>query len=286
LLGRESELGVLRHAITTGVTGAGRVVLVEGDPGIGKSALVASAIAASGVPSVSASTSPLNRRRPFALLVEALGGELGGLRRRGDAEAVGADPPEADPPEASDVAPGSGEAILSAFAELGALGPMVVLLEDLHWADDATLELLGAVGGSILAEPTTLVCTARRAPRSPELSRLVTRWSRQGVLTRVELGPLGAAECVALGEWLVGARFGARLVEQVGRAGGNPLFVTELVAALVRDGSIQAQGPAGVELAGGAKSATLPMTILHHLGRVLRAAAGGPRAWRLAPSAR
>src|SRR6185295_12927437 len=102
------------------------------------------------------------------------------------------------------------------------LGPVVVAVEDLHWADPATLGVLARVAREIENLPAALLVSARPAPRRPELERLLAILDERGA-TVVELGPLPADACVELLEDLVGARAGTRLAGQARRAGGNPL---------------------------------------------------------------
>jgi predicted ATPase len=88
-----------------------------------------------------------------------------------------------------------------------------------------------------------LVATARPVPRSQELERC-RQGLRDGGATELVLGPLDDVAVAHLVEQLVRASPGTSLMRQVTGAGGNPLFVTELVGALQRDGSIQL-GPDG-----------------------------------------
>ena len=82
-----------------------------------------------------------------------------------------------------------------------------------------------------------LIVSARPQPRRPELERLLAVLADAGAAS-VALGPLDAGACEALVAGLVGAQPGAKLVQQTRRAGDNPLFVSELVAALDADGAI------------------------------------------------
>ncbi|HET6985061.1 MAG TPA: adenylate/guanylate cyclase domain-containing protein, partial [Kribbella sp.] len=114
--------------------------------------------------------------------------------------------------------------------------PLVVLLDDLHWAEPALLDLIEHVATLAAGVPLMVVCTAR-----PELDEIVRGWS-VGVpdARRLPLGPLADGDIDVLLDHLLD---GMRLPEPVAArivaaADGNPLFVEELVRMLVDDGVI------------------------------------------------
>jgi predicted ATPase/class 3 adenylate cyclase len=115
-------------------------------------------------------------------------------------------------------------------------GPLVVVLDDIHWAEPALLDLIEHVATLAADVPLLLVCMAR-----PELDEIAPAWCA-GVpdMTRLTLGPLVAGEVDDLLDHLLD---GMRLPEPVrsrivAAADGNPLFVGELVRMLVDDGVI------------------------------------------------
>jgi len=103
----------------------------------------------------------------------------------------------------------------------------VVVFEDLHWADEATLDLLRYAGRRIDATPSLLVLTFRDdEPGSGHpLQTVLGELSRAGALARVPLRPLSSAGVARL---VAGRRDDAGAVYR--RTGGNPFFVTEVVA--------------------------------------------------------
>jgi hypothetical protein len=135
------------------------------------------------------------------------------------------------------------EAVVALVEELSARNPVAMAVEDLQWADPSSLLVLHRLGRRVRQLPLLLMCTARPVPRSAELDGCLHGLRANGA-TELVLGPLEAAAVAQMVEDLVDATPGHSLLRQVTRAGGNPLFVTELVSALQRDGAIEL-GPDG-----------------------------------------
>lgn len=251
LIGRGPQLASVEEAVRRAVEESGRVVLVEGDPGIGKSALVRSAVAMAPWPVRRASAAPSGTPRPYRVLEDLLDDLRGPPRRHRDGTG----------------SPGAvRQQLLEALDAARITGPWLVVIEDLQWADAATLELLGTLGSALRAAPVAVVCTTRRSPRRDELAAAVAAWARQQVLVEVPLGPLEPADAEALAASLVEAPVGSGLANHVALAGGNPFFVRELVLALIRDGSVALDRSGRAELRDVAGATPLPLGILHHLG--------------------
>lgn len=205
LVGRERELAALEAHLARTSGGEARVVLVVGEAGIGKSALLQRLVEvarAGGCRVVTARADELGRDLPLQPLLDALGPALDGE----EAAPVG---PIGVPTTVPDTAGGLRQQFEAVLASLTSAGPAVVVLDDVHAADAATVEWLSWV-------------RHRRAPL------LVVAAGRPGVSVagahELVLGPLGAA---AIGE-LVGPARGADLHE---RSGGNPLFALALAEA-------------------------------------------------------
>jgi len=112
--------------------------------------------------------------------------------------------------------------------------PLLVVLEDIHWADPALLELLEELP-SALESATTLLCLCRR-----ELFEQHASWGGgAGFRTVIELTPLSADESAGLTSHLLGMEAPAEVIEVVQRrAEGNPFFAAELLRMLTEDGSL------------------------------------------------
>ncbi|HSO96679.1 MAG TPA: adenylate/guanylate cyclase domain-containing protein [Acidimicrobiia bacterium] len=152
---------------------------------------------------------------------------------------------DVDPGRARDDALRSGQAL---FGRLADERPVVLVLSDLHWADDLVLELVDRLLGGLRSAPFVLVATAR-----PELQ---DRWRPEPGrhnLSVLNLEPLDTTAVAALVEELLGADATPELTELLQeRSGGNPFFVEEL-AALIRETGSGALGA----LVGGRLPATL-----------------------------
>jgi class 3 adenylate cyclase len=127
------------------------------------------------------------------------------------------------------------EAWVDFLEELVAGQPAVVLIEDLHWADEALLDLLEA-GLHDVPGPLLLLGTGR-----PELSRSRPSWSgRSRNAETLSLEPLSSSDAARMLDELVPAELPARLREVViQRAEGNPFFVEELVQTLIDQGVLE-----------------------------------------------
>jgi tetratricopeptide (TPR) repeat protein len=249
LVGRRAELAELRRALAAAAGGRGGVVLVVGETGIGKSRLVAEigVLAASeGRRVLVGRASPGQQTIPFTPWLHALrtGGVLDdtslghGLDRRRRSELARLFPELGEPPRAA-AGPEAQVRLFEAVAHLlehvTRTGPLVVLLEDLHWADEASARLLCFVARRLRGWPLLLVATAREEDLSeqPALSDAL----REPGTTRLALGPLTRPESDQLVLALSRARQEtdsvARLAAQLWSASlGSPLMVVETMRTL------------------------------------------------------
>ena len=259
LVGRDSELAALVSLVRT-VRRGGRLAVVEGEAGIGKTRLVDAALdeaRTTGAKVLSARAEELDAYRPFTPIVDCVPEPW---RERVDAHLRAW---ETGPDAAAERQFRVAETVLELLDELCAHAPVVLAIEDLHWADPATLGVLARVATSIDKLPVALIISARPQPRRPELERLLGLLAARDAAT-VSVGPLDELASTALLEQLLGSRPGERLVAQAQRAAGNPLFVGELVATLLADGAVVVRnGTADVAVAEAVPS--LPVTILHRL---------------------
>ena len=117
-------------------------------------------------------------------------------------------------------------------------GPVLLVLEDIHWADRSTLALLAFLARNLRAERLVVLASYRVDDAlAPELRRLAGELSRRELVRRIELGPLEPEEVARQLEGLAGERVPAAFAQELyARAGGNPFFVEELFAA--RTGTI------------------------------------------------
>jgi DNA-binding CsgD family transcriptional regulator/tetratricopeptide (TPR) repeat protein len=211
LLEREDELGSLAGAVEAAIGGRGCLVLVAGEPGIGKTSLVRAMRGSLpvDVAFVSGACEPLSVPVPLApwreLLHDAGSGELAGL---GSDDRVGL--------------------ALSVLAVLVDRAPAVAVIEDAHWADPLTLDVMRFVARRVEEAGVVVVVTYRddEVGANPPLGLLLGDLATSPAVCRLALRPLSdvAVETLAAGSGLDGARLR-------GATGGNPFLVTEAVAA-------------------------------------------------------
>jgi DNA-binding NarL/FixJ family response regulator len=266
LVGRDAEQRWLDEALEGAMAGAGRVVLLAGEAGVGKTRLADDLATRPGV-TVLRGRADAAAGAPYAPLAQALRARLrtdpgvvdgaGGLR---DHLAMvlpelGAPPPEPHPPALA-------EAVRGVLAAAAADGPLLLVLDDLHWSDDATLELLAGLAEP-LADLPALVLGAYRSdglPRDHAMRRLRHELRRRGRLVELAVGPLGPDETAALAEAVLGDAPSPSLARTLhDRAQGVPFFTEELARALSASGALVA-GPRGLEV-GGEGEVPVPETV-------------------------
>ena len=243
IVGRDEELTALCAAVAAVAAGRGGTAWVEGEPGIGKSALVASVLEQARTVRCQAYRAvgdELGQRLPLRALTDALGPRMAaqaGVLLHAD----GGVQDEAAVPAAV-------ERFLVWVDRLCADRPVVFVLDDLQWADEASLLAWYRLDRAVEQIPLLLVGAARPVPVRPSVQRL-----RRGVVERggllVSLGALPEPDTVALLGQLAGGAPGPRLRQAAQQAGGNPLYARELVDALRREGRLRVEG-GGVELVG------------------------------------
>lgn len=226
LVGRRDEIDELLASVTAASPhdGHGGLVLVEGEAGIGKSRLVAEVAtraADAGAIVLAGACLPFADAVPYA----ALASIVSVLDDGGDASAAPVDA-------------GDRLRFFGWFAErlvrLAAVQPVVVAVEDLHWADESTGDLLLYVSDAVRDSPVTIVATRRpsESERSRGLAVALGELVRSGRARHLVLAPLEPTEVADLIERILGFEPSAGLVARVTeRADGNPFFVEELVAA-------------------------------------------------------
>jgi DNA-binding CsgD family transcriptional regulator/tetratricopeptide (TPR) repeat protein len=163
--------------------------------------------------------------------------------------------------------PGLQFRVVDAFGDLvealALSGPVVVGVDDLQWADPSSLVTLAAMVRRVADLPVGIIGCFRPVPRAPELEGAVRALQAAGA-QHLTLPPLGVGAVGELVSELVSAEPGPALLAEVSGAAGNPLFVTELLAALAQEGAIKITG-GRAEVAEAALPPTLRLTILRRL---------------------
>jgi DNA-binding CsgD family transcriptional regulator len=279
LFGRDSEMATLVSLMTEAARGRGGSILIEGEPGIGKSALVRAALA----------TPEAARCQAFWGMGDELGQELpllpllDGFRVREPS----ADPRRdtivrllrgelpADP--GMDVSAALAEQLLALIAEQCAAKPAVLVIDDLQWADQSTIMLCGRLARSVRQVPLLLVGALRPVPQRDGLLALRRAMPEAIRLRLTGLTEGAVADLVAA---LAGGQPSDELLKFARGAAGNPLYITELVAALTRSSALRITDAGVAELTSSSAPSSLSAAIADRLGfvsgsvrEILRAAA-------------
>jgi tetratricopeptide (TPR) repeat protein len=269
LVGRTNELALLREHYRRALGGERQVVLVSGPAGIGKTALLDAflgelrAEAATWV-GCGQSVERYGAGEAYLPVLQALGaicvqpgGEVLAAQLRQQAPTWLVELPAiADETEREALARrahgATRERMLRELAELVALAtgerPLVLVLEDLHWADVSTLELVSYL--ALRREPARLLLVGTHrpletVPAAHPLRHVAQELQARRRCTELRLTPLGRAHTAAhLGTRLTGARVSDDLVAAVhGRTDGHPLFLVSVVDHALRQGLLlQAEG--------------------------------------------
>ncbi|MFB9991040.1 AAA family ATPase [Deinococcus oregonensis] len=268
LIGRAQEQAALAHAVRRAREGQGGVLLISGEAGIGKTQLLETVVRAEGLPALRGSSRQTPTAAPFSPLVALL--------RAGMALAPGVPDhlplaghlalllPELGPQPGSEsgAALHGGQqlerrkaepqttplalqqALHSALEALTqAAGPLALVLENLQWADHATLEVLPLIAEWLADRSALIVGTFRNEelPRAHPLRRARLELRRTGLLKELSLEPLGRPETAELAGAALGAPVAPQLAELLyQRTEGVPLFVCELAGALWSGGRLAA----------------------------------------------
>jgi DNA-binding CsgD family transcriptional regulator len=292
-IGRRDELAAIGEAQCDASAGSSVAVVVAGEAGVGKTrfltesqqlAIAGGMAVASGrcveLSQEGVSYAPLVgvlRSLTRALDADQLDVVLGHARRE-----LARLLPELDPSASADAAaPGQAarlfELVLGVLERAAARQPLMVIIEDLHWADRATLDLVSFLVAELRDAPLLLVLTYRsdEMHRSHPLRAVLSGWNRARQVRQIELAPLTRAEVASLLTAILGEEPGADLVDRVlRRSEGNPFLAEEFIGVM-RDGSDPDRLPDSIrELLLARLSTTTPE--IQVLLRAVSAAAGRP----------
>jgi DNA-binding SARP family transcriptional activator len=265
-VGRERELAHLASQLDAAQAGRGQLVLLHGEPGIGKSRILEELrqlVASRGVRQLSARCYELERELPYAPLVDALGTFL--VEQADPAEvppALGQWGPQLavllpslrdlvpDLPQAQPLRPDAERSALLAglthlLVSLARRHGLVLLLDDLHWADASTVQWLHYLARRLSRVPVLIVGTYRSTDVAPDhpLERLLESLTSDVAAAPplLELRCLGLAHVAALLPAVSGSEAqGRALAERLYReTDGHPLFLIETVRTLLETGVLR-----------------------------------------------
>ena len=283
LVGRAEELGILARRWELALGGEGQVVLLRGEPGIGKSRLVEALREETGseANSLDYQCSPYYVNAVFHPIIEQLK-RVADFEADDDAEARSGkleklvettvdDPSSAVPllagllslPAPSyprlDMPPAKQNTdTIAVLTRLmtgeGQLGPQLVVVEDAHWMDASTQELFEAVIDSAETLPVLVIITHRPGFDPP--------WMERGHVTRLSLSRLGKQDSARLITGIAGENpLPDEVLEQIlAKTDGTPLFLEELTKSFLESGALSQSEPS-FELSGALPTTEIPSTL-------------------------
>jgi adenylate cyclase len=261
-VGREAELSLLRRNLDQALRGRGRVVTIAGAPGVGKSRIASEAGAEASQRGFSVFTGncyDLDDSVPFipfveifeAALARAASPEIFREALGEDATAFARLMPQLrrlfpDIPPPVQTSPDQSRRILfNAIAELvarrAAMKPVLLLLEDLHWADEETLSLLDHLARSLAGIPVMIIATYRDSETDvgKPLAKTLDNLIRLHLVERISLGGLPQNAVAEMIQALSGREPPQALVTVIhSHTEGNPFFIEELFQHLVERGKL------------------------------------------------
>jgi DNA-binding CsgD family transcriptional regulator/tetratricopeptide (TPR) repeat protein/biotin operon repressor len=258
LVGRDAELGTLTLALDAAADGVTRVVTLEGDAGVGKTRLAGELAALArtrGFVTLHAVASPLHADLPYGVIVEALRPLVRTVEAGARARLIEGLPdlgrlfeglylPAPTPlGEAGLERTRLFEAVCRLLDRLTRQQPVLLVVDDIHWADPASLAMLLYVVRGLVGRRFLLVITSRSGESSDELDVLLSTLRRSALLVELDILRLDSSEVRAMAGALLADEPPSTLIELlVERTRGLPLFVRALVMMLLDSGRLFRSG--------------------------------------------
>lgn len=251
-IGRSAERDALSQLLDQTSGGQGRIALISGEAGIGKSRLVAEAkayAASQDFALLQGNCFQLDSAYPYAPLLDMLRAcaaqpsispnpdsvLLAFARLLPELATTFTEPPPAPLPDPEQEKHRLFAALLHYFQEQASQHPIVFVVEDLHWCDDTSLEFLQAMARACADMPLLLLLTYRSDETQPALLRCLAQFDRLRLAHEFRLGPLSRDEVDAMARAMYALPNGERahLLDLIyPLTEGNPFFVEEALTAL------------------------------------------------------
>ena len=262
LIGRRNELDRLRRLWSEALAGECVLALISGEPGVGKTRLARELIATArlgGATVLSGGCYEYEATTPYLPLVEALrdwvreesperlravvdtsAPEI--VRMAPEAEAILGPPPPRPPLTPGEERLRLFDSLARVFQRMAAPNGLLIFLDDLHWADSGTLQLLHYLLRHLRHDRVLILVAYREIEldRSHPLAEAIVEWNRERRPVRLSLGRLSQAETAAmLASLFQAATVSPEFVEAIQReTEGNPFFIEEVVKALIESGVV------------------------------------------------
>jgi len=235
-VGRDFELRTVSALFDRIRAGSGGFLQIIGEPGIGKTHLLAAIrqlALAQGFAVLSGRAAEFERRIPFQILVDALhdradDADVNRMLPAAATEVMRSAGGLPEPPRAAGAPDVDRLRLFQALRQLLitlAADPLVVLLDDVHWADPGSIDFLDYLGRHPIRAPLLVVIAHRYRQAPTQLRYAMARNSDYGTVTRIELGPLSRTEAAALIRERAGS---SRIDELYQESQGNPLYLLSL----------------------------------------------------------
>src|SRR6516165_6175963 len=246
LVGREAELGLVAAAVRQLSEGRAAALAIEGEAGIGKTRLVQSIVADARSRDVAVfcgQSHPFERTRRFGVVAAAL--DLS--RRSPDPRraAIGAllagQGTGASARAAGDIQYRVVEEIVDLVDKSCAERSVLLVAEDIHWADSASMLAILSVARQLPLAALLVVVTARPSPLPAEVVRLLDDLAAGGARA-LQLQPLKSDDVAMLARDVLGASPGPALTAMLAKAGGNPLWAVAMLRSLADEGMLRRTG--------------------------------------------
>ena len=234
LFGRDEAMAVLRDLLIDLMSARGSFVWVEGEPGVGRSALIDVGLSEITSPDIrifrstarSGTDSPRLQLLADCLSVYQSHDEL----RSEIADLLSGDG------GASSRASAAGELMLTLVDQECARSPVALAIDDLQWVDDESLGILHKLADKANSLPLLMMGTCRPLPRRTTVDRLRRTVHEHARGVMLELAGLSLDAVAAIAEARLSGTVGERLREALGQAGGNPSFALTMLDQLAADG--------------------------------------------------
>jgi eukaryotic-like serine/threonine-protein kinase len=262
LIGRRGELDRLRQMWSGALGGQSVLALISGEPGVGKTRLARELIATarlSGATVLSGGCYEFEATTPYLPFIEAIRvwvreetperlqavvdtGAPEVVRMAPEAEEKLGHPPPRPPLTPSEERMRLFDSLARTFQRMAVPNGLLIFLDDLHWADSGTLQLLHYLLRHLRHDRILILVAYREVEldRSHPLAEAIVEWNRERRPVRLALGRLSSEESAALLASLFQAEtVSAEFVEAIQReTEGNPFFIEEVVKALIESGVV------------------------------------------------
>jgi len=265
-VGREAELSVLTGFLRELPRGTGSAVLIEGEPGIGKSTLVRALVKEATAPQALDPTpyvcwgtgDELSQELPLSPFLDALQVRTPGASARRNAISALLRGEAAATDRGADVTAALAEQLLALVTDECAARPVILVIDDLQWADPASVTLWGRLARLAPQVALLLIGVMRPVTQRDDLDKLRRA---QNDAAQLEVSPLPDPAVADLVAALAGGTPDAPLLRLANTAAGNPFYVTELIEGLSRTGGLTVTESGTVRLTSGIAPSALPRSL-------------------------